>query len=143
MIATGDSSISLAGSAGIPSLRVRRVVAAVLADAGRGAEVSVTFLGLTAMQALNRDQLDRDYPTDVIAFELPQPDGRLVGDIYLCPGLAARHARAHGISREEEIERLLIHGTLHVLGHEHPEGGAREESPMWLLQERLLGEVRR
>jgi len=102
-----------------------------------GAEVSVTFLSGQRMRALNRRALGRDRATDVIAFGLPHP-GRVVGDVYVCPNVARRNARQLGISEGEEILRLIVHGTLHVLGYEHPEEEGRTVSTMWRLQERYL-----
>jgi probable rRNA maturation factor len=64
-----------------------------------------------------------------------------VGDIYVGWDEAARQAEEHGVSFHEELARLAIHGTLHVLGHDHPEDASRTESPMFRLQERLLAEL--
>jgi probable rRNA maturation factor len=92
------------------------------------------------MRELNRRYLGKDRPTDVIAFTLGE-GGDLVGDVYLGVGQARRQADELGIPLGEELARLAIHGTLHVLGHDHPEGPDRELSPMFELQERLLREV--
>jgi probable rRNA maturation factor len=56
--------------------------------------------------------------------------------------VAAREAAAHGVTLREELLRLVVHGTLHVLGHDHPEGAGRERSPMWRAQERYLRSLR-
>ncbi len=116
---------------------VRRTVAAVLAGERRAARVSVTFVGRDAMRRLNRDHLGHDRPTDVISFALDAPGG-LLGDVYVCPWVAAREARARRLPARQEIVRLLVHGTLHVLGWDHPEGEARTRSPMWRRQERYV-----
>jgi probable rRNA maturation factor len=68
------------------------------------------------------------------------PDGRLVGDIYVCRAVAAKQAREMGVGVTEELVRLVIHGVLHVLGYDHPETG-RERSPMWRKQERYVAKV--
>ena len=122
----------------LPAATVRRVVSRVLAGERRDARVSVTFLGRDAMRAMNREWKDRDRPTDVLAFPLQTPDGALVGDVYVCPWVAAREARARRIPVRQELIRLLVHGTLHVLGHDHPEDEHRERSPMWRRQERYV-----
>jgi probable rRNA maturation factor len=126
---------------GFPPTAVRRAVAAVLAGEGRDAFIGVTFLGLRRMRRLNKAYKRHDRPTDVISFSLPQPDGSLAGDIYLCRAVAAREARRRGLPVREEVLRLVVHGTLHVLGHDHPEGEARERSPMWASQERYVRQV--
>jgi probable rRNA maturation factor len=52
--------------------------------------------------------------------------------------VAEREARRRGIPVREELIRLVVHGTLHVLGHDHPEGEGRTVSPMWRRQERYV-----
>ncbi|MDZ4675500.1 MAG: rRNA maturation RNase YbeY [Gemmatimonadota bacterium] len=126
----------------LPEARVRQVVAAVLKGERRQAEISVTFLGRDAMRRLNASALGRHYPTDVMAFPLPAPDGALMGDVYLCPWVAARSARRHRIPVRQELVRLIVHGTLHVLGWDHPEdAAARTSSSMWTRQERYVAEL--
>lgn len=117
---------------------VRRVVERVLARERRQARISVTFLGRDAMTQLNQEYKGRRRPTDVIAFALSDPAGGLVGDIYVCPWVAAREAIARHIPVRQELIRLIIHGTLHVLGYDHPEDETRITSPMWRRQERYL-----
>lgn len=120
---------------------VRRAVTSVLDGERAGpASMSVTFLSGQQMRALNRRALRRDRATDVIAFRLDHPD-RIVGDIYVCPSVARRSARAGSISEREELVRLVVHGTLHVLGYNHPESAARTSSPMWRRQERYIGKL--
>ena len=62
----------------------------------------------------------------------------VVGDIYIAPEVARANAIRFGRRVREELARLVIHGTLHVLGHDHPDGTDRTISPMWRRQERLL-----
>jgi probable rRNA maturation factor len=114
------------------------VVAAVLRGERRRALISITFLGRDAMRRLNAEHTGRDRPTDVLSFELTDPAGRAVGDVYLCAWVAEREARARGIPVRQELIRLVVHGTLHALGREHPEGEGRTTSPMWRRQERYV-----
>ncbi len=107
---------------------------------GRDAEVSVTLVDDAEIKRLNREYLGRDRVTDVIAFSLGSPEEPL-GDVYVGADQARRQAEALGVSLTEELVRLAIHGTLHVLGHDHPNSGDRFDSPMYVLQERLLCEV--
>ena len=115
---------------------VRRTLAVVGAAAG---EVSVTLLDDVDIQALNREYLGADRPTDVIAFSLG--DAETLGDVYVGFERAGIQASELGIPLVEELVRLAIHGTLHVLGHDHPDGPERTQSAMFELQERLLREV--
>jgi probable rRNA maturation factor len=133
-----DAVIVSGWAAGLPAALVRRVVAAVLAGEQAEAFVGVTFLGKRRMQHLNRDYKHHDRPTDVISFALPQPDGSLAGDIYVCRAVAAREAHRRGLPVREELIRLVVHGTLHVLGHDHPEDEGREASAMWHRQEQYV-----
>ena len=104
----------------------------------RSADLSVSFVGRDRMRLLNARWKGRDEPTDVLAFALTDPRGTLAGDIYICPWVAAREARSRGISLRQELHRLVVHGVLHVLGYDHPEGRSRTASPMWRRQERYV-----
>ena len=121
--------------------RVVSIVRTVLeAERVRDALVSVAFVTRRAIAALNRKHLKRSGPTDVIAFGLTRADPRMpvIGDIYIAPEVARRQAVEHGVGVREELARLAVHGTLHVLGHDHPEGETRMSSAMWARQEKLL-----
>lgn len=122
----------------LPPAAVRRTVRAVLDGerAGR-ATVSVTFLSSQRMRAQNRRTLGRDRTTDVIAFGM-RHDGHLVADLYVSPAAAAAATDRFGVTSREEILRLVIHGILHALGYDHPEGESRVRSPMWRRQERYV-----
>ena len=121
--------------------RVADVARKVLrAEGVSHALLSITFLSRRAITTLNRRHLRRDRPTDVIAFGLGEQGrhGPIVGDVYIAPDVARESARANGIGVREELVRLVVHGTLHALGHDHPETDARTASPMWKRQERLV-----
>jgi probable rRNA maturation factor len=133
--------VVVAGVHPLPLRRLQRVVSHVTTGEGGGADISLTFLGPRAMQRLNARHKGHDRPTDVIAFALPEPDGSLTGDIYICRWQAAREARNLGISVREELVRLVVHGTLHVLGWDHPEDDQRTRSPMWQRQEQYVREL--
>ena len=117
---------------------VRRVVDAVLRAERRDALISVTFVGRDTMRRLNAEHKQHDYPTDVLTFSLTDPSGRVAGDVYICPWVARREARTRAIPLREELIRLIVHGTLHALGRDHPEGSARTRSAMWRRQERYV-----
>ncbi len=97
-------------------------------------------MGSEMMAQLNEQFLSRDGPTDVITFGLSRNGGKMpvIGDIYVCPPVAQRNAKSLGIAASEELSRLIVHGTLHVLGYDHPQGEGRTASPMWKRQERIL-----
>lgn len=122
----------------LPAPVVRRVVRAVLEGERRRADVSVTFLGRDRMRRLNARYTGHDRPTDVLAFTLPQPAGLPLADVYVCAAVAAGAARTHQVALREELIRLVVHGTLHALGYDHPDGSERARSPMWRRQERYV-----
>jgi probable rRNA maturation factor len=92
------------------------------------AQLSVLFVGDRAMRTLNRRYRGIDRPTDVLSFSLRegefasiQPD--VLGDIVIGVPVAARQAAAAGHPLAREIDLLLIHGLLHLLGYDHERGG--------------------
>ena len=126
---------------GVSRERVRRVAEHVLrAERVREALVSITFVSDRRIAELNARHLKHRGPTDVISFGFApvRRGGGVVGDVYVAPDVARRNARAHGHGVREELLRLVVHGVLHVLGHDHPVSDARYTSPMWRRQERLL-----
>ena len=130
-------------SAPISADRMADAVRHVLrAERVREALVSVALLSPSAMARLNRRHLGHAGATDVISFGFaPVPGGGVVGDIYLCPAVARGNAARAGCGVREEMLRLVVHGTLHVLGWDHPESADRHASPMWRRQERLLASL--
>jgi rRNA maturation RNase YbeY len=124
--------------------RVARLADRVLrAEGVREAALSIAFVSDRRIAALNWQHLGHRGPTDVISFGFApaHPGAPLEGDIYIAPGVARRNAIAHGRGTREELLRLVVHGVLHVVGHDHPEGDARYDSAMWQRQEALLGAV--
>ncbi len=124
--------------------RVREAAIAVLkAERVRDAMLSITFVGRAAISGLNRRYLGHRGTTDVISFGLGRPGNRgvVIGDIYICPEIARDNAKRQGVPIGEEVLRLVVHGTLHVLGYDHPTGASRTTSPMWRRQERILARV--
>jgi probable rRNA maturation factor len=117
---------------------VQRIVRAVLRAEGREALISVTFLGRDSMRRLNAEHKGHDRPTDVLTFRLAAPGRQIIGDVYISPWVARRQARQLGVSPRQELIRLIVHGTLHALGRDHPEGRERTRSSMWRRQERYV-----
>jgi probable rRNA maturation factor len=101
-----------------PAARVRRLIArAARATASRPREVSVYFCGDRRMRTLNRRYRRQDRPTDVLSF--PAGGGALLGDIVISVPYAARQARRRRQPTGAELDRLLLHGYLHLLGYDH------------------------
>jgi probable rRNA maturation factor len=130
----------------ISRVRVATIARGVLrAEKARDALVSIAFVSRRRIAALNARHLEHRGPTDVISFGFQRVSSGdpVIGDIYIAPAVARANARANGVAVREEVVRLVIHGVLHVLGHNHPEGEERDRSPMWRRQERLVARLAR
>jgi probable rRNA maturation factor len=129
-----------AGGAGVDEEILKAAVVHTLSGHRVGGALSLTLIDDPAIRALHGAYLGKDRVTDVIAFSLGEV-GALLGDVYVGVEQARRQAEEHDVDVREELVRLAVHGTLHVLGHEHPEGEDRFGSPMFELQERLVREI--
>ena len=138
----GTTVVAVAGRSSLGAARTADAVRAVLRGERRRATISVTFVGRDRMRSLNQRYKGSTRATDVLAFGLPQPGGGLAGDVYICVWRARVQARTHRVSAREELLRLVVHGTLHVLGWDHPEDDSRDQSDMWRKQERYVRSLR-
>ena len=109
------------------------------------AELAILFVDEAAMEELHLKWMDEPGPTDVLSFPMDelrpgtperQTPAGLLGDIVVCPTVAARQAQAAGHSAEEEMLLLTTHGILHLLGYDHAEPDEHKE--MFGLQAELL-----
>lgn len=91
--------------------------------------LSLTLVNDSAIRELNRDHRGRDKATDVLSFSLVENGSasaeRLLGDVVISLDTARRQASEYEASLQDELYRLLIHGLLHVLGHDHERAGER------------------
>jgi len=110
-----------------------RVTQAILRHAeSPTTELSVSLVGKTRMRSLNRTYRGRDYPTDVLAFPMKsigEHTTRFLGDVVICLPVAIGQASRFDNTPDQELLRLLIHGTLHLLGYDH-EQSKREATRM-------------
>jgi probable rRNA maturation factor len=136
------AEVAVAGRSPLGAGRTADAVRAVLRGERRRATISVTFVGRDRMRTLNQRYKGSSRATDVLAFGLPQPGGGLAGDVYICVWRAREQARIHRVPAREELLRLVVHGTLHVLGWDHPDDDTRETSAMWRRQERYVRSIR-
>ncbi|MBI1399928.1 rRNA maturation RNase YbeY [Hyphomonas sp.] len=97
----------------------RRAFAAAAAEEPAEGLVSLLLTDDTELQQLNRDFRGKDKPTDVLSFPALPMDRPLLGDIAVAHGVAARDAALQGKRLEDHLAHLLIHGYLHLLGHDH------------------------
>jgi probable rRNA maturation factor len=117
------------------------------------AELSILLVDVDYMTELNHRWMGGDGPTDVLAFPMDEGsvdhgpsegnggEPALLGDIVVCPEVAAKQAAGAGHSAANELHLLTVHGLLHLLGYDHAEPD--EEREMFALQARLLESWRR
>ena len=100
----------------------RRLAAAVRAALkGEGlsdARISLAVVGDARIHALNRQFLAHDWPTDVLSFVLQQSDGHLEGEIVVSAERAVAESRRYGLEPDEELLLYVVHGALHLAGHD-------------------------
>ena len=119
---------------------MRKRAKTILKDLGYDrAQLSILFTDDREIQSLNRDWLGKDRPTDVISWpqETNPPTDGFIGDLAISLDSALRQADQQAIPLERELERLLIHGILHLLGHDHARAG-RKARAMRREEERLI-----
>lgn len=127
---------------GLDARRLRRTALALLQAAGEaGSSLSLTLVDDRAIRAINREHRGKDRATDVLSFPLePGPRSaqgpeRLLGDVVISVETARRQAAEYDAPLENEVHRLLIHGLLHLLGHDHERS---DERAVMETQERRL-----
>ena len=103
-------------------------------------ELTIVLTDDSKIQDLNRDFLGLDAPTDVLSFPAsetdPETGARYIGDIIISIPYAARSAEKAGHPVEAEVQLLVVHGVLHLLGHDHAE--EEEKTQMWKAQSEIL-----
>lgn len=116
-----------------------------------GSVLSILLSDDQTIRRLNRDYRGIDRPTDVLSFPqdgegaTPPDEPAPLGDIVISLPYVQRQAREVGISEEEELCRMVVHGILHLAGYEHGEESmdTKDQSPMLTLQEEILEELGR
>ena len=103
-------------------------------------ELSIVLTDDARLQQLNRDYLGIDAPTDVLSFPASETDPetgvRYIGDILISMPRAQAQAETAGHPLESEVQLLVVHGVLHLLGHDHAE--PEEKARMWTAQAEIL-----
>lgn len=82
--------------------------------------ISITCIDSRKMRSLNHQWRGKDYATDILSFTLAQSRGdQVLGELLICLPVAKRQAKEHGHSVEREMQILIVHGCLHLLGFDH------------------------
>jgi len=120
-----------------------RLAGDVIVSEGALGELTLTFVDRDEITRLNREHLGVDGPTDVLSFPLDTSDAAvpagvplLLGDVVVCPVVAADQATEHAGTLDDELALLVVHGVLHVLGHDHATDG--ETQAMQTRERELL-----
>ena len=106
-----------------------RLAEQVLIAEEAGGELTLTFIDEADMAELNEEHMGKAGSTDVLSFPLDEPDDddplpgmpTLLGDIVISPAVATRQFAEHAGTFDDEIALLVVHGVLHILGHDHAE----------------------
>lgn len=129
----------------LPKELLERAARAVLAhqDEPQDCELSIVLTDNEQLQALNLNYLGIDAPTDVLSFPASETDPETgtpyLGDILISIDRAREQASTSGHALESEVQLLVVHGVLHLLGHDHSE--AKEKRKMWKAQAEILNEL--
>ena len=128
-----------------PDIPVDRVEAAALQalkhqSAPENTDLTIVLTDDNQLHELNRQWMEVDAPTDVLSFpsdELdPESGNRYLGDILISVQRAADQASGSGHTVEAEVQLLVVHGVLHLMGHDH--AGVDEKARMWKAQAEIL-----
>ena len=119
---------------------LERAALAVLTHQSADGDITIVLTDDAQLQDLNRDYLGNDAPTDVLSFPAsetdPETDRRYLGDILISIPRAAKQAQTAGHELEAESQLLVVHGALHLLGHNH--AGEEDKARMWKAQAEVL-----
>ena len=124
----------------MPDILDRAAKAALNQQSAPDADLTLVLTGETQVSALDREFLGKDASTDVLSFPSsetdPETGRRYLGDIIISVPQAEAQSVAAGHSLEAELSLLVIHGVLHLLGHDH--AGTKEKARMWAAQAAVL-----
>ena len=100
--------------------KIKKEVSKVISNEKVGGEIGITLGDSRLLRKINRTYRKKDKITDVLSFNLGN-DREIMGDIYISIGRAKEQARLYNVTLLDELIRLAVHGTLHVLGYTHKE----------------------
>ncbi|HSO13623.1 MAG TPA: rRNA maturation RNase YbeY [Anaerolineales bacterium] len=134
--------INIESEVSFPKKLLERAVENALNNqsASLDSELTIVLTDDSKIKELNRDYLEIDAPTDVLSFPAsetdPETGAHYIGDIIISLPYAAKSAEKAGHPLESEVQLLVVHGVLHLLGYDHAE--ADEKARMWKAQSEIL-----
>jgi probable rRNA maturation factor len=124
----------------IDERRIARAAEAILGNAGFfDAHLSIVLVDDPTIHGLNRQYLEHDYATDVLSFVLERSSQHLEGEVIVSADMAIRRAGEFGWSADEELLLYVVHGLLHLVGHD--DGTTEERAVMRELERRYLAAI--
>ncbi|MDF1629025.1 MAG: rRNA maturation RNase YbeY [Alcanivoracaceae bacterium] len=144
-----QTDLSAAGLPAAQQVQHWAETAARLAGGAAG-EIAIRIIGETESQSLNHDYRGKDYPTNVLSFPFEIPEGMpeemraelgegIIGDIAICAPVVVREAQEQGKTSEAHWAHMVVHGVLHLLGHDHVDDAGADI--MEALEVRVLSEL--
>ena len=142
---TVEAQIAPAFAGAIPEEQLQQIAEAVLRHEARPGQMTVVLTDDVGIQQLNHDFLGIDAPTDVLSFSAQEDSGPFVGspeasgylgDVIISYPQAMAQAEELGHPVGQEIDLLVVHGTLHLLGYDHVT--SEERAAMWARQDEIL-----
>lgn len=134
---------STAGRLPIASRGIERAAEAALRHESAQGDLSIALSDDGQLQQLNREYLGIDAPTDVLSFPAaesdPESGAMYLGDIVISMEHAQKQALAAGHPLQAEVQLLVVHGVLHLLGYDHAKPS--EKSRMWAAQAAILNSI--
>jgi probable rRNA maturation factor len=143
-----EVQIAPALATSLSASHLKAVTTAALDHLSTQGQMTLVITGDGAIQALNRDFLGKDAPTDVLAFSAQEDGGPFVaspeaghylGDVIVSYPRAVAQAGEACHTVEQELNLLIVHGLLHLLGYDH--AGSEEEAAMWAIQAETLAAI--
>ncbi len=139
--------ISCSVKPGIDRKTIEKILKAFSRSTGQSGnpEVSIVFVGETAMKRMNAAYRGKNKPTDVLSFAYENEGGEMknaksiLGEIVICAPKAAKQAKRAGHSLKKELSLLLAHGLLHLVGYDHSSDAEEEE--MKEMERKILNKI--
>jgi probable rRNA maturation factor len=141
-------SLAAEGATALQEDRMRAVAEAVLHHEGATGQMTLVITDDEGIRHLNRDFAGLDAPTDVLAFGAQEDSGAFVaapemggylGDVIIAYPRAEAQAREYGHPVTKELDTLIVHGILHLLGYDHADH--EEKAIMWARQDQILRDL--
>jgi probable rRNA maturation factor len=101
-------------------------------------DLTVVFLDPARAKKLNQQYRQKDYATDVLSFSSSEETS--LGELVLCPQVLQRQAKEHGLTYQQELGYMLLHGILHLLGYDH-ETGPKDADIMFGIQDEVFAKL--